>query len=408
VGDSAYAGTQVVAVAIAVGLAIVAGLATKLRLSGQGRGGLLMGWDRRASTSKTIAVIWTVLIAYMLLTLIFVADSHTSTALRDTLNKAPDLYFVFLGGPYAAAVLAKIGVTRNTQTGTLQKSDGSGVFNPLDVIADDQGATDLYDFQYTIFNLVAMIAVVIAFASHPGRGFPQLPDFLAVLTGGSAFVYTANKVTGRNPPSVASVSPDSARVRDWVTIDGANLFEKDASSGSTIIKVGGALVPPGDIECFPDHLNFRIPPVGAGAQAISLVTNSGTPMPAGTSMSVKVVADAAQLNSFSTTQVKAGAALTLFGDHFYPASSLESSGRVDDPVGATSVSLQLAAPPAPAPQPAPVVCPIDPAHLQTDEALTVTVPANAVGGAAPVNVTDVIVRGTSIRLSSGLPLQVIP
>jgi hypothetical protein len=67
-----------------------------------------------------------------------VAHSHSSNALRDTLN-APNLYFIFVGAPYAAAVLGKVGVTYNTQSGTLHKSDGSGVFNPLDLISNDQG-----------------------------------------------------------------------------------------------------------------------------------------------------------------------------------------------------------------------------------------------------------------------------
>ena len=359
-----------------------------------------MGWDRRASTSKTIAVVWTVLIVYMLLTLIFIAHSHSSTALRDILNKAPDLYFVFLGGPYAAAIMAKIGVTQNTAQNNLQKSDGKGVFNPLDIISNDQGATDLYDFQYTIFNLLAMVAVVIAFAAHPGRGLPPLPAFLALLTGGSAFVYTANKVTGSNPPSVTSVLPSSARVWDWVTISGANLYDQNASSGSTSIKVGPAVVSGGNLRELSDRITFRVPPVSPGVQAVTVVTNSGTQVPDGPAMSITVVADVPQLNAFSTTQVKAGDSLTLLGDRFYPASSIDDAGQITNPGGATSVSLQLAAP-AGGSAPPPLVCQVDPAHPQTDEALTVTVPAGGVGA-----VTDVIIRGTSIPLSNGLPLRI--
>jgi hypothetical protein len=179
--------------------------------------------------------------------------------------KVPDLYFVFLGGPYAAAGLAKIGVIYNTQSGSLQKGDGSGVFNPLDVISNDQGAADLYDFQYTVFNLVVMIAVLVAFVPNPGHGLPQVPDFLAVLTGGSAFVYTANKVTGSNPPSVSSVTPDSARIQDWGTITGANLFDPKADNGATLIKVGGAVVPQGDIDGLSTIAGKRSD-VGSGSQ----------------------------------------------------------------------------------------------------------------------------------------------
>lgn len=169
------------------------------------------------------------------------------TFLKDLLNKAPDLYLVFLGGPYAAAILAKVGVTQNLQTGKLQKSDGSGVLNPADLISNDTGATDLYDFQYTIFNLIAILAVLTAFIPHPVRGLPQIPDFLAILTGGAALTYTLNKAVTTNPPSISSVDPDQARIQDFVTIYGTNLYDPNATGATTILKVGGVKVPSADL-----------------------------------------------------------------------------------------------------------------------------------------------------------------
>lgn len=399
-GDGSYAGTQVVAAGIAVGLALLAGLATKLRLTETGRGGLLMGWDRRASTSKTVAVVWTVLLVYMLLTLIFITHSHGPTALRDVLNQAPDLYFIFLGGPYAAAILAKLGVTANTKSGTLQKSDGSGAFNPLDVISNDQGATDLYDFQYTIFNLVAMLAVLFTFTAHPGRGLPQLPDFLAILTGGSAFVYTANKVTVTTPPSIVSAWPSAARVRDWITVSGANPGEPSDARSWIRVTVGSAVVPPSDITSFVDRLVFRVPPVSAGPQTITVTTNTstanaGTTAPGQQPLSITVVPDVPQLVGFSSIEVKAGGNLSLFGSRLYPAASIGSDGAISDPTGSVSVGLQLAGD-------AVVTCPVDPAHPQSDQSVTVSVPA----GLTPGDVTAVLIRGTSIPLSAGSPLRI--
>jgi len=64
------------------------------------------------------------------------------------------------------------------------------------------GSTDLYDFQYTLFNLVALAIVIFLFGAHPGKGFPGIPDFLAILTGGSAAAYTINKgLTSNARPS---------------------------------------------------------------------------------------------------------------------------------------------------------------------------------------------------------------
>src|SRR6266851_9665779 len=191
-----------------------------------GRGGLVMGWDKRLSTSKTISVAWTLVVAYMLLVIMLIALDHVDAGsfFSSTLGKASEIYLVFLGGPYAAAVLAKIGTTNQVANGKVQKSDGNGTANPFDIIADDAGNADVYDTQYTLLNLVAMVAVLATFIRQPALGFPAVPAFLAAITGGSALVYTTNKVTTTNPPQLTTVSPSPARVGDKVTLTGQNFL----------------------------------------------------------------------------------------------------------------------------------------------------------------------------------------
>jgi hypothetical protein len=118
----------------------------------------------------------------MVLTVLYVSLSQTDAGsfFGTTLGKASNIYFVLLGGPYAAAVIAKVNNSNQTQNGSVQKSDGSGAINPFDVISDDSGNVSVYDFQYTLFNLVAMVAVLATFVPRPGIGLPAIPDFLAV------------------------------------------------------------------------------------------------------------------------------------------------------------------------------------------------------------------------------------
>ena len=168
---------------------------------------IFIGKDLRASTSKTIAILWTLILAYILLVLVFVAisDGQFGPAF-DLISPTPYLYLVLIGGPFAAAVGAKIVVTSKIADNTLQKSqaENTGVG---DLFTDDDANTDLVDTQYTLFNLVAVIIVLGQFVYRPGFGAPEIPGFLAALTGASAAAYLGSKATVSNKPSIERVLP---------------------------------------------------------------------------------------------------------------------------------------------------------------------------------------------------------
>ena len=199
------------------------------------RGGLFHGYDFRWSTSKTIAALWTIVVAFMVVTEALIAvtgnGAFTGSTFTDfghymahTLD-APanrDLYLILLGGPYAAAVFAKTVVTSRVNSGKLQKTDGTpGQLS--DVVSNDAGAVDLYDLQYTLFNLAALVITVGAFCANQAAGLPDLPNFIAFLTGGAALTYSVNKGVTTNQPVLTAVHPQTARVGDRVTAYGNNL-----------------------------------------------------------------------------------------------------------------------------------------------------------------------------------------
>lgn len=198
------------------------------RSSTAAHGGLITGADNRYSTGKVVAVAWTVLVAWMVVTEAYIAAA-LSKPFSDQLDGPSDLCFVFLGGPYAAAAIALASTQTKILQGTLTKTAADSPA-PLDVIADDNGNIDVYDFQYTLFNLVALAIVAFSFIGHPSESLPKIPQFLAILTGGAALTYTVNKTISTDGPQITSVMPARARIGDIITITGVRLAPVAAGS----------------------------------------------------------------------------------------------------------------------------------------------------------------------------------
>jgi hypothetical protein len=234
--SGSFAGQQWIALGVLI--AIAAAVYTLRHLTTKGRG-LLIGADNRASTSETVAAAWTAAVAYMVIAVILISwtAKDSNCYLSTTLNNTDLLYLVFLGGPYSAAVLAKISVTTSLNKGTGLKSINTGKPTALDVIADDTGSTDLYDFQNTLFNVIAIIATVGLFTKVPAAGLPAVPNFLAALSGGAALAYTINKVgatLSAPAPVMDQIDPLPITPADPFTITGQNFYSGIALNATPI------------------------------------------------------------------------------------------------------------------------------------------------------------------------------
>jgi hypothetical protein len=198
--------------------------------------GIVVGDDNRLSTSKTVAAVWTFAIAFGLLSLL-VARWLGDPAGWNVLNGKglQEEYLLFLGGPYAAAVIAKYQAT-NDQTRTPATPGSAGA---KDLIAKDSGEADLGDFQYVLFNAIALLWYLGELIPHLHGGMPTLPDLLAGLALTSAGGYAAKKLVGQQMPTLTSVRPADA-VRDAngaiaaVTVWGTNLIVPTADGTSDL------------------------------------------------------------------------------------------------------------------------------------------------------------------------------
>jgi hypothetical protein len=208
---------------------------------------LAVGKDKRVSTSKLQVVFWTYAILFALFALLFgyvisqIADAanwHAAKDLKATLGKGFDgfikhgldgTYLLLLGFPLTAAISAKGITASKVANGTVVKdekdpSDPAQTTALQEAVGDDKGSPDIGDFQYLLFNLLALLYFLTQFLAHPAKGLPNLPDTLVGLTGVAAAAYVSKKGIYKDPPILYSVLPPSAEPGTTVDIHGSNLL----------------------------------------------------------------------------------------------------------------------------------------------------------------------------------------
>jgi hypothetical protein len=211
---------------------------------------LLVGKDNRVSTSKSVVLAWTYAVLFGLVSLI-VAKWLGSPAGYNHLIKTglQDEYLLFLGGPLAAGVLAKYKATSDAHGASGKSVAPLGSASPTQLISDDSGDTDIGDFQYVAFNVLALVYYLGTFIPHLSDGMPNLPQLLTGLALTSAAGYTGKQLIGRAAPVLTALHSQSAPRsrppdRSSVQIWGRNLIvpasaSPDGSAVAPIVDIGG-------------------------------------------------------------------------------------------------------------------------------------------------------------------------
>jgi hypothetical protein len=264
---------------------------------------VILGADGRLSTSKATVWLWTFGVGYALL---FVAGVGIFVNAQEPLFPASwDDYLILLGGPFAAGVLAKYAVVTKFNNGTIGKTlvpglaqstalgpvtaaplvpAGAAETNPTseasvsDIVNNDDGALDLVDSQYFLFNLIAFAYAMGVFLSNNFNSdvtagkylLPAIPSQLLALVGASAATYVANKSIQKDAPGISSANPSV-----------------DVAADASVLLTGVNLVPQG------------LDPLVAAAQTSVWLTPGTTAAPSGTP--VRVVASSATPTSVSFT-----------------------------------------------------------------------------------------------------------
>jgi hypothetical protein len=219
--------------AVAAGKAVADLSVANVRFRRAGLKSLLVGTDGRVSTSKVQAILWTFAVLYVL-TLLLVAgrvllearncgaagqpacDQPPVMALKGAFDNVVqhDLqpeYFALLGIPLGAAVAAKALTMNKVANGDMvkplptQSGLGTGF---AEIICNDRGETDAFDFQYFAFNLLTLAYFFVQFFTHAAEGLPAIPATLLVLSGVSGVTYTTKKALEQDVgPAITAASP---------------------------------------------------------------------------------------------------------------------------------------------------------------------------------------------------------
>ncbi|MEU9144918.1 hypothetical protein [Streptomyces sp. NPDC048349] len=195
-------------------LLLLAALAGPLTLRLRRHAAFVTGRDGRLSTSTVLALAWTVILVWLLLTTL----AYGLTAgggirwfqgSEGPLSTLTTVYLPLLGGPYVAMIAAKAVVGMRVENGSMAKPAAKPTATgrrPLrELIANDSGRTDLVDLQYVVLSAVTMLYVVLFFLSDIGAGLPRLPSEIWALTGAPAGAYLVNKMAVRPNPVITDV-----------------------------------------------------------------------------------------------------------------------------------------------------------------------------------------------------------
>jgi hypothetical protein len=250
---------------------------------------VIIGVDERVSTSKTVATVWTFVIAAALLGLVYARlIGHPEAFEATNASGVVGQYALLFGGPLGAAILAKTIVTKQVSENPSGKPPSTEGPSPSDLIVNDAGDTDLGDLQYVLFNTVALVFMIGTLLHDPASGLPHIPDVLLGLTSVSAAGYVGKKLL---PPEAMSarLSAEAGRAHDPVTISVSGLpaglkkgrfwvhFGPDAESvlSGEVDIVGGVAAPEVQVP------TLAPPPANPVKLPVTVIPDGGTLITAG-------------------------------------------------------------------------------------------------------------------------------
>ncbi|MGW0394328.1 hypothetical protein ACWDYJ_26260 [Streptomyces sp. NPDC003042] len=196
------------------------------------------GRDGRLSTSTTLALAWTVILVWLLLTVLAYGLTAGGGVAwfqgeHGPLSTLTTVYLPLLGGPYVALIGAKTVVGMRLERGSMAKPapkpTATGRRPLRELIANDSGRTDLVDLQYVALSAVTMLYVVLFFLSDVGGGLPRLPAEIWALTGAPAAAYLVNKMAARAVPVIT----DATLTDGHLTVTGGGFTDPRLTADDT-------------------------------------------------------------------------------------------------------------------------------------------------------------------------------
>ncbi len=248
---------------------VTAGALTVASWFHRARGGALapvIGEDNRLSTSRAVAGVWVLFVAYAVLVLVGRLAAASGHRERDALIAGLELgrgagVVTVLAVVCAIAVLVRRVVGVRVLGQRLQKVRAHRP-RAADLLTDDAGRGTFADIQYVVIGGVALLFAAVRLARRPDQ-LPDLPWGLAVVVLISAATYLAGKYAEGGRPVILSV----VRARE------AGDLDAPIRTGDDIEIRGAGFVPPGAQGA--DRLSRMVVRIGAVHVRVPLVPVSG-------------------------------------------------------------------------------------------------------------------------------------
>ncbi|MFF4251171.1 hypothetical protein ACFY1L_08200 [Streptomyces sp. NPDC001663] len=265
---------------------VAAGALTAASWFHRGRGGVLapvIGEDNRLSTSRTVAAVWVLFVAYAVLVLAGRLAAASDHAERDALLSGLGLargagVVTVLAVVCGIAVLVRRVVGLRVLGQRLQKVRAHRP-RAADLLTDDAGRGAFADIQYVAISTAAVLFAAVRLARRPDQ-LPDLPWGLAVVVLVSAATYLAGKYAEGGRPVILSV----VRARE------AGDLDAPIRTGDDIEIRGAGFVPPGAQGA--DRLSRMVVRIGAVNVHVPLVpVTRGFSNPTDAVLTVPVPAD---------------------------------------------------------------------------------------------------------------------
>lgn len=258
---------------------------------------MLIGKDGRVSTSKTIAVVWTLVVAAALLGVVY-ADllSHPGALTATEAAGVMGQYALLFGGPLGAAILAKGIVSGQASKDPTAKPPATST-SVADLVQNDAEEVDLGDFQYVLFNAVALVYVLgMMLLRNPAGGLPHIPEVLLGLTSVSAAGYVGKKALPNETPASAKLDVRQGAAGTLVSTSIEGLSPPQQSAAKLWVRFGEndpGQVPAGSVQVVDGRTRFSMPappllpaplqppPALPHPVDVSIVTASGAVISAG-------------------------------------------------------------------------------------------------------------------------------
>jgi hypothetical protein len=234
-----------VALVVVALITVVVGLAARDKSTDRSfLGQLVQGTDRRLSTSKCQALIWTVVAIFGFVE-VFLERLWFGTSVAD--NSVPVNLLLAMGFSATTMAAAKGITVSYVANGLVNKSDPSATpAQPAvppgtwptrrgGLITDDDGIPDLTKIQMLAFTSIAVVVyfVHLVLQSQEPAQLIDIEPSLMVLMGLSQGAYLGKKLTTTEAPKVTGISPPFGKPGDPIRLTGVNFGE--TQNGSVIL-----------------------------------------------------------------------------------------------------------------------------------------------------------------------------